>query len=225
MTSPEFEPEKDNNSLPLFDRLYDERSAAPSSSESESESESESDPGSSSSLPSHPLAKRIKIATGDITHLDVDAVVAAANQELCGGAGVDGAIHRAAGPELVEASMAQAPCPAGRARITPAFNMHVEHVIHAVGPIFYDLDVDSIKLASAYSASLQLAAENRINRIAFPCISTGVYGFPKLEACEIAFQTAIQWLQENEFPQQVTFCCYEPVDADLYEQRYDDFFG
>ena len=162
---------------------------------------------------------RIQLTLGDITLLEVDAIVTAANEALCGGGGVDGAVHDAAGSELVRASMAQAPCPAGEARVTDAFQLNVRMVIHAVGPIFRDLETDSKTLANAYRSSLSLAAENGAQSIAFPCISTGAFGFPADHACEIAVQTVSEWLQLNDRPVSVTFCCFEPQDHARYQER------
>jgi O-acetyl-ADP-ribose deacetylase (regulator of RNase III) len=169
------------------------------------------------------LKSRIQVTVGDITRLDVDAVVTAANVSLAGGGGVDGAVHAAAGPELVAASGQLAPCPAGQARITPGFRLGASHVIHAVGPIYRDgQSGEADQLASAYRSSLALAAENGLETIAFPCISTGVYGYPKEEACRIATDTAIDWLRKNELPRIVTFCCYASSDGRLYVGRLEE---
>ena len=165
---------------------------------------------------------RIKIATGDITRLQVGAVVTAANSELRGGGGVDGAIHRAAGPELLVASRALAPCPAGSARITPGFELSAKYVIHAVGPIYDEVQNADEVLASAYRTSLMLAAENDVEEIAFPCISTGIYGFPRESASEIAVETARTWLRENAKPTTVIFCCFLEEDVELYRQILSD---
>ncbi len=165
---------------------------------------------------------RIDLVVGDITQQNVHAVVTAANSQLIGGGGVDGAVHRAAGPELVQASKALAPCPPGDAKITTAFELPMDYVIHAVGPIFKDLDSDSPTLASAYRSSLQIAREHRIASVAFPCISTGVYHFPKQEACEIAIMTVVHWLKENDLPERVVFCCFESSDAELYRKRLEE---
>jgi len=166
------------------------------------------------------LSSRIRLVTGDITQLDVDAIVTAANEALLGGGGVDGAVHHAAGPELVAASRRLAPCPAGEARITGAFNLPVSHVIHAVGPIYHDGESgEPATLASAYTAALGLAADEEINRMAFPCISTGVFAFPNRAAALIAIDTTVAWLQSHPFPRVVTFCCYQPVDHALYLER------
>lgn len=165
---------------------------------------------------------RIRVVFGDITQLDAEAIVTAANEQLRGGGGVDGAIHAAAGPQLSQASRALAPCPAGNARITAAFNLPVRYVIHAVGPVFQDLDTDGKVLAAAYDASLALANEHGLLSIAFPCISTGAYGFPADAACHIAIDTVLAWLRINDLPKIVTFSCFSDRDATLYRRRLDE---
>ncbi|GAA5509997.1 O-acetyl-ADP-ribose deacetylase [Novipirellula caenicola] len=167
----------------------------------------------------NPLAPRIRLFLGDITTLDCDAIVTAANAALRGGGGVDGAVHRAAGPDLVRASMAQAPCPAGEARVTPGFRLSARFVIHAVGPIFRDMTEDKKTLAQTYESSLSLAAQHNVTSIAFPCISTGVYGFPADAACEIAIDTVLDWLRSNDKPDVVTFCCFSQQDHTRYKKR------
>ena len=169
-----------------------------------------------------PIASRINLFQGDITTLDCHAIVTAANTALCGGGGVDGAVHDAAGPELVHASMALAPCPAGDARITAGFALAARFVIHAVGPIFHDIETDRETLANAYTASLTLAADNDVHSIAFPCISTGAFGFPPDSACKIAITAVLQWLQSHEQPHRVTFCCFRPDDHRRYAMRLNE---
>ena len=169
-----------------------------------------------------PIESRIRLFLGDITSLDCDVIVTAANDALCGGGGVDGAVHDAAGPELVRASMALAPCPAGGARITNAFDLDAKFVIHAVGPIFRDLNTDNETLANTYRSSLSLAAENGAQSIAFPCISTGAFGFPADAACEIAIKTVVDWVRFHDLPLVVTFCCFLPDDHTRYEQRLNE---
>ncbi|MEL6105531.1 MAG: macro domain-containing protein [Planctomycetota bacterium] len=169
------------------------------------------------------LRERLRIFQGDITSLEVDAVVTAANAALMGGSGVDGAVHDAAGPELVQASMQLAPCPAGQARLTASFGLSGRFVIHAVGPIFSSLKVDGPILSSAYRSSLGLASLHHVESIAFPCISTGVYRFPPDSACEIACDAVIQWLEQQETPHTVTFCCFEDRDVQLYRDRLRSF--
>jgi O-acetyl-ADP-ribose deacetylase len=141
---------------------------------------------------------RIEVVRADITTLEVGAIVNAANEALAGGGGVDGAIHRAAGPELLEASLAQAPCPAGEARITPGFRLPAKWVVHAVGPVWRGGEEDEADLlASAYRASLDLAAQAGARSIAFPAISTGVYGYPKRAAAEVARSTITAWAKKH----------------------------
>ncbi len=133
----------------------------------------------------------IEAVRGDLTDQDVDAIVNAANPSLAGGGGVDGAIHRAAGPRLVEASRALAPCPPGEARITPGFDLPARHVIHTVGPVWHGGgEGEPEVLARAYRASLALAAQHGLASIAFPSISTGVYGYPIERAAPIAIAAA-----------------------------------
>ena len=164
------------------------------------------------------IETRIRLVHGDITVVDADAIVTAANEALCGGGGVDGVVHDAAGPELIAASMALAPCPAGSARITDAYNLAARFVIHAVGPIFHDLDADSPILAATYESVLSLAVENGVCSIAFPCIATGAFGFPLNEACEIAIDTVVEWLRTHDAPDLVTFCCFESQDIARYRK-------
>jgi O-acetyl-ADP-ribose deacetylase (regulator of RNase III) len=138
---------------------------------------------------------RIEVERGDITAMAVDAIVNAANSALAGGGGVDGAINRAAGPELVKASRALAPCPAGEARITPGFRLKAAYVIHTVGPVWRGGgEVEAEKLAGCYRNSLDLAAGAGARSIAFPAISTGVYGYPKEAAAKIAMAAIREWI-------------------------------
>ena len=166
---------------------------------------------------------RVKLVQGDITRLQVDAVVTAANEELLGGGGVDGAIHRAAGPQLLQECATIGRCPEGEARITKGYRLPAKHVIHAVGPVYEDgKHGEPQTLASTYRAALALAKKHGLRTIAFPCIATGVYGYPKAEACEIAVSTTTAWLAENALPEQVVFCCFEKQDAELYARRLEE---
>ncbi len=141
---------------------------------------------------------RIELERGDITAMTVDAIVNAANSALAGGGGVDGAIHRAAGPELKAASMAQAPCPAGEARITPGFRLAARLVVHTVGPVWRGGgEGEAERLASCYHNSLNQAAGAGARSIAFPAISTGVYGYPKEEAADVALTAIRGWIDEH----------------------------
>lgn len=162
---------------------------------------------------------RIELIRGDITKLAVDAIVNAANTSLLGGGGVDGAIHRAAGPELLEECKTLGGCPTGSARITRGYRLPAKHVIHAVGPIWKggghgEADL----LASCYRTSLQLAMENNCRSIAFPNISTGVYGYPKKQAAEIAIRTVKDFLNEHPLPEKVIFCCFDEENYQIYQE-------
>lgn len=170
------------------------------------------------------VVSRIQIVQGNIVDLEgVDALVTAANEGLLGGGGVDGAIHDAAGPELLRACREVAPCPTGQARITPAFSLNATWVIHAVGPVYRDgQSGESALLASAYQSALQIAADQQMERIAFPCISTGVYGYPPGPASRLAIGTVKGFLSENRFPQTVFFCCFGLSDAELYRHQLGD---
>jgi O-acetyl-ADP-ribose deacetylase (regulator of RNase III) len=165
------------------------------------------------------VRSRISIVQGDITQLDVDAIVNAANESLLGGGGVDGAIHRAAGPELLVECRTLGGCPTGEARITSGYRLLARRVIHTVGPVYHGGEDEPELLRSCYTSSLQLAVEARVQTIAFPCISTGVYGYPKAEACDMAVATVVEWLSTHTMPREVTFCCFSRDDAELYRQR------
>jgi O-acetyl-ADP-ribose deacetylase (regulator of RNase III) len=157
----------------------------------------------------------IEIIQGDITTLAVDAIVNAANSSLAGGGGVDGAIHRAAGPELVRASTALAPCATGDAVITPGFRLRARYVIHAVGPVWRGgANGEEEKLRSCYERSFALAlGQGDVSSIAFPAISTGVYGFPKKQAAEIA----IGVMREHESPfERIVACVFDTETEALY---------
>ena len=157
----------------------------------------------------------IEIAVADITKLPVDAIVNAANTTLLGGGGVDGAIHRAAGPELLEYCRRFGGCNTGEARITPGFRLPAKFVIHTPGPVWHGGGGGEAELlASCYFSSMKLAAENGCRTVAFPCISTGVYRFPKAAAADIALKTVREW--DGELPEKVVFCCFSETDAALY---------
>ena len=160
---------------------------------------------------------RIEVVQGDITVLEVDAVVTAANESLCGGGGVDGAIHRAAGPGLLQECRGLGICPEGEARITGGYLLPAKKIFHTVGPVWEGGGYDEAgTLKSCYNASLKLAAENGVRSIAFPCIATGTYEFPSELACEIAISTVVEWLDSHELPARVVFCCFEDEDFRLY---------
>ena len=168
---------------------------------------------------------RLQVVTGDITRQDVDIIVNAANEWMLGGGGVDGAIHAAAGPELLEACRAVAEvrpgvrCPTGEARITPGFRLRARFVVHNVGPVWRGgTSGEHELLGSCYRASLALALEAGARTLAFPAISTGVYRFPKERAAGIALATTRAWLAESKAPIAPTFCCFHAADAEVYQR-------
>lgn len=158
----------------------------------------------------------IKVIQTDITALEVDAIVNAANSTLLGGGGVDGAIHRAAGPGLLEYCRTLGGCPTGEARITPGFELPAKRVIHTVGPVWHGgRRNEATLLARCYRNSLDLALQNGVRTIAFPSISTGAYGYPKEEAARIAIGVMREY--EGRFDE-IIVCCFSPGDRALYEQ-------
>jgi len=162
---------------------------------------------------------RITLLKGDITKLDVDAIVNAANESLLGGGGVDGAIHRAAGPQLLEECKTLGGCPTGQARITKGYNLSAKFVIHTVGPVWRGGKNNEGKLlADCYRNSLRLASENNIKTIAFPCISTGVYCFPKEKAAQIAVEEVNNFLKNNNVVENVSFVCFDEESFTIYKK-------
>jgi O-acetyl-ADP-ribose deacetylase (regulator of RNase III) len=165
--------------------------------------------------------RRIEIVRGDITKLAVDAIVNAANASLLGGGGVDGAIHRAAGPELLEECRKIGGCPTGEARITAGYRLPARHVIHAVGPIWQGgAHNEDALLASAYRASLTLAVQHGLKSIAFPAISTGAYGFPLERATQIALQTVQAFLEQDQTLQRVIMVCFDETTYATYLRHF-----
>jgi O-acetyl-ADP-ribose deacetylase (regulator of RNase III) len=166
--------------------------------------------------------ERIDLIQGDITRLDVDAIVNAANESLLGGGGVDGAIHRAAGPQLLAACRTLGGCPTGEARITAGYGLPARHVIHTVGPVYHGTERDEQLLASSYRSSLALATEHGLRRIAFPAISCGVYGYPVEAASRVALTTTQQHLRCQVTPEHVTFVLFSPPVYRLFARTLRD---
>jgi len=165
------------------------------------------------------MPHRIAIVTADITTLEVDAIVNAANRSLLGGGGVDGAIHRAAGPELLAECRTLGGCETGEAKITKGYRLPARHVIHTVGPVWEGGGVNEDRLlANAYANSLALAKARGLRSIAFPAISTGVYAFPPDRAAHIAVKTVIEALSGDAHFRQVVFCCFTSASAEHHER-------
>jgi len=162
---------------------------------------------------------RIELVQGDITQLDVDAVVNAANTQLKRGGGVDGAIHKAAGPDLQKALAAFDGCPEGEAVVTEGFGLPAGHIVHTVGPVWRGGDEgEDETLARAHRTSLARAAEIGAERVAFPAISTGVYNFPLERAAEIGVNEARAWLAARETPRTIVFCAFDAMTKAAYEK-------
>ncbi|XP_042702983.2 ADP-ribose glycohydrolase MACROD2 isoform X13 [Chrysemys picta bellii] len=173
------------------------------------------------------LSEKVSLYRGDITLLEIDAIVNAANSSLLGGGGVDGCIHRAAGPCLVAECRNLCGCETGQAKITCGYDLPAKYVIHTVGPIARGHISDTHKedLASCYKSSLKLAKENNIRSIAFPCISTGIYGFPNEPAAVIALTTIKEWLNKNHNEMdRVIFCVFLEVDYKIFKKKMSEYF-
>lgn len=170
---------------------------------------------------------RIELLEGDITKLNVDAIVNAANKHLKGGGGVDGAIHRAAGPMLLnkckEIISIQKEIPTANVVLTDGFNLVAKYIIHTVGPIWYGgKNNEPELLAQTYRNILQLSYDKRFNTIAIPNISTGIYGFPKELASEIALQECFKFINKNDYPKKIIFVCYDSQNYELYKIILED---
>lgn len=165
---------------------------------------------------------RIELFKGDITAVDSDAVVNAANGTLLGGGGVDGAIHRAAGPGLLEECRTLNGCQTGDAKITAGYNLKARHVIHTVGPVWHGgYQNETELLASCYRTSLGLAKEHNLKTVAFPAISTGVYRFPKSEAASIAVNETMKFLEQSMIPEKVIFVLFDDESYEIYRKLID----
>jgi O-acetyl-ADP-ribose deacetylase len=163
------------------------------------------------------ITDMMEIMQGDITKLDVDAIVNAANRSLLGGGGVDGAIHRAAGPKLLEECRKLGGCDTGDAKITKGYNLEARHVIHTVGPVYSGKAQDSRLLSQCYFNSMRLASDNKLKSIAFPAISCGVYGYPVEKACKVAVDTVRKYLEDGKSSvKRVLFVLFSRGDLDIY---------
>ncbi len=167
--------------------------------------------------------KRLTVCMGDITRLEVDAVVNAANNTLLGGGGVDGAIHKAAGPELMDLTRRLGGCPTGEARVTPGFRLPARWIIHTVGPVWRGGGQgEAGLLRRTYRNSFKLALDKGVRTIAFPAISTGVYGYPKEAAARIAVASALEVAEAFE---RIVFCTYSERDESVYRRVLEEFCG
>ncbi|MDH3453658.1 MAG: O-acetyl-ADP-ribose deacetylase [Desulfuromonadales bacterium] len=169
------------------------------------------------------LQAKLEIIQGDITQLAVEAIVNAANQSLLGGGGVDGAIHRSAGPQLLEECRALGGCPTGEARMTAGYKLPAKHVIHTVGPVWEGgaRNEDNL-LANCYRNSMQLAVDHKLRSVAFPSISTGVYGFPIERASRIALRVILDFIATEESAPRVVVTCFSEQDLNVYRQAYQE---
>jgi O-acetyl-ADP-ribose deacetylase len=191
-------------------------------------SDKESSPGSSAvaSAFGRTMKSKTEVVKADITTLEVDAIVNAANSSLLGGGGVDGAIHRAAGPELLAECRTLRGCPTGQARITQGYRVPAKHVIHTVGPVWNGGGHGEAELlASCYQSSLSLAVEHGVRTIAFPAVSCGVYGYPVEQACEIAVRETARFLAREPSIEKVIFVCFGDDVYRAYSKARDTVYG
>jgi O-acetyl-ADP-ribose deacetylase (regulator of RNase III) len=177
-------------------------------------------------MPEQTLRARISIVEADITTLEVDAIVNAANTTLLGGGGVDGAIHRRAGKELLAECRALNGCPTGGAKLTRGYKLPAKYVIHTVGPRWHGGGSGERELlASCYRKSLELAREHGIETIAFPGISTGIYGYPAARAARVAIEVIADELLRHELPRHVTLCTFGPIATTVTTEAVDAYFA
>ena len=177
-------------------------------------------------MPNGHLRARISVLEADITTLDVDAIVNAANTSLLGGGGVDGAIHRRAGKELLAECRTLGRCPTGEAKLTRGYKLQARYVIHAVGPVWHGGGSGERELlASCYRRSLELARDHGLETIAFPGISTGVYGYPVARAARVAIEAIAGDLAHHELPRQVTLCTFDLIATTVTTETVDAYFA
>ncbi len=170
--------------------------------------------------------EKVELLQGDITKMEVDAVVNAANKSLLGGGGVDGAIHRAAGPELLEETKTLNGCRTGEAKITGGYKLPAKYVIHTVGPVWKGGNKNEAQLLSnAYYNSLEVAKKHGLQTVAFPNISTGVYGFPKEKAAEIAISSVLDYMRNHPGIQKVYFVCFDQENYRIYQEKLKEHLG
>ena len=170
------------------------------------------------------MKERIEAIVADITTLEVDAIVNAANSTLLGGGGVDGAIHQAAGPDLLQECKRLSGCEVGEAKLTKGYKLPSNYVIHTVGPIYHKDNHDQkLLLANCYTNSLKIAKKLELKTIAFPAISTGVYRYPNDEAAQIAFYSVVEFLKHNRYPKRVIFCCFTEKHYNLYQSLLNNW--